>query len=397
MTMAAAIEGRTADTRTWSNASRIAGVDIFHDLAAAEAIWRGLETSLQSFTPYQRFDFLAAWQRQVGEREGLRPFIVVAHDGEHRPLMLLPLAIESRWGARCASFMGGKHSTFNMALCDRDFAANATDADIATLIASIADRSRVDALALHQQPLRWQDLPNPLALLPHQPSANGCPLLVIEPGAAPADLISNSFRRRLKGKERKLQPLPGFRYYMATESADISRLLDWFFRLKPQRMAEQKLPNVFAEPGVEQFIRTACLTPLADGTRHVIDIHALECDEEIIAIFAGVADGHRFSMMFNTYTMSGNARYSPGLILMRDIIDRHAAENYRAFDLGIGSDEYKRLFCKDDEAIFDSFIPLSLRGRLAAGALSGLNRAKRTVKHNAALFEIAQNLRSMFR
>ncbi|WGS02290.1 GNAT family N-acetyltransferase [Bradyrhizobium sp. ISRA443] len=397
MTMAAAIEGRTADARTWSNASRIAGVDIFHDLAAAEAIWRGFETSLQSFTPYQRFDFLAAWQRQVGEREGLRPFIVVAHDAERRPLMLLPLAIESRWGARCASFMGGKHSTFNMALCDRDFAAIATEADLATLIASIADRSRVDALALHQQPLRWRDLPNPLALLPHQSSANGCPLLVIEPGAAPADLISNSFRRRLKGKERKLQPLPGFRYYMATESADISRLLDWFFRLKPQRMAEQKLPNVFAEPGVEQFIRTACLTPLADGTRHIIDIHALECDEEIIAIFAGVADGHRFSMMFNTYTMSGNAKYSPGLILMRDIIDRHAAENYRAFDLGIGSDEYKRLFCKDDEAIFDSFIPLSLRGRLAAGALSGLNRAKRTVKHNAALFEIAQNLRSMFR
>ena len=42
---------------------------------------------------------------------------------------------------------------------------------------------------------------------------------------------------------------------------------------------------------------------------------------EVIAIFAGVADGHRFSMMFNTYTMSESARYSPGLILMRDIID----------------------------------------------------------------------------
>jgi CelD/BcsL family acetyltransferase involved in cellulose biosynthesis len=397
MIMAAAVEGQTAGARTWSNPIRIAGVDIFHDLAAAEATWRGLETSRQSFTPYQRFDFLAAWQRQVGEREGLRPFIVVAHDSERRPLLLLPLAIESKWGARCASFMGGKHSTFNMALCDRDFAANGTEADLTALLASIADRSRVDALALHQQPLRWHDLPNPLALLPHQPSANDCPLLLIEPGTAPATLISNSFRRRLKGKERKLQHLPGFRYHVATESADISRLLDWFFRVKPERMAEQKLPNVFAEPGIEQFVRTACLTPLGDGTRHVIDIHALECDDEVIAIFAGVADGHRFSMMFNTYTMSGNSKYSPGLILMRDIIDRHAAKNYRALDLGIGSDEYKRLFCKDDEAIFDSFIPLSLRGRLAASALSGLNRAKHTVKHNARLLEIAQNLRSMFR
>jgi CelD/BcsL family acetyltransferase involved in cellulose biosynthesis len=161
-------------------------------------------------------------------------------------------------------------------------------------------------------------------------------------------------------------------------------------------MAEQKLPNVFAEPGVEDFIRAACTTPLANGNR-VIDIHALECDDDVIAIFAGVADGHRFSMMFNTYTISANSKYSPGLILMRDIIDHYAGQDYRAFDLGIGSDEYKRLFCKSDEPIFDSFIPLSARGRIAAAAMSGLNRAKRLVKHNPALFEMAQKLRSALR
>jgi CelD/BcsL family acetyltransferase involved in cellulose biosynthesis len=153
---------------------------------------------------------------------------------------------------------------------------------------------------------------------------------------------------------------------------------------------------VFAEPGVEDFVRDACSIPLSDGGR-VIDIHALECDDEVIAIFAGVADGHRFSMMFNTYTMSGNSRYSPGLILMRNIIDHYAAHGYRALDLGIGSDEYKRMFCKGDEPIFDCFIPLTSRGRLAAAAMSGINRAKHLVKHNPALLHMAQRLRSAFR
>src|SRR5882757_9348864 len=396
MTMAAAIERQTADARTWSKASRIASIDIVRDLASAEATWRGLESSEQSCTPYQRFDFLSAWQRQVGEREGLTPFIVIAYDAERRPLLLLPLALRHAYGARCASFMGGKHSTFNMALWNKDFAANATPADLEALIAALSERHEADVLALHQQPLRWREGPNPLALLPHQPSANDCPLLTMEPGAAPVALVSNSFRRRLKGKERKLQPLPGYRYHVATEDAEITRLLDWFFRIKPLRMAEQKLPNVFAEPGVENFIRNACTTQLPDG-KHVIDIHALECDEEVIAIFAGVADGHRFSMMFNTYTMSANSKFSPGLILMRDIIDHFAAQDYRAFDLGIGSDEYKRLFCKSDEPIFDSFIPLSSRGKMAAAAMSGLNRTKRMVKHNPALLEMAQKLRSAFR
>jgi CelD/BcsL family acetyltransferase involved in cellulose biosynthesis len=392
MTMAAAIESRTAGAPAWSRTSRIAAVDIAHDLGQVETIWRDLGDQQHFSTPFQRFDFLMPWQRRVGDREKLRPFIVVAYDAERRPLLLLPLVLSHRFGVRAACFMGGKHATFNMALWDRDFAASATVADLTTLLSWIRAHRQADVLALGQQPLGWRDLPNPLALLPHQPSVNDCPLLTMAPGAEPATLISNSFRRRLKGKERKLQDLPGYRYHIATTDADIARLLDWFFRVKPLRMAVQKLPNVFAEAGVEEFIRAACIARLASGGR-VIDIHALECNDEVIAIFAGTADGHRFSMMFNTYTMSDNSRYSPGLILMRNIIDHYAGRGYRALDLGIGSDPYKRLFCKSDEPIFDSFIPLSPRGRVAASAMSGINRAKHLVKHHQTLSQLAQKLR----
>ena len=113
----------------------------------------------------------------------------------------------------------------------------------------------------------------------------------------------------------------------------------------------------------------------------------------MIAIFAGVADGHRFSMMFNTYTMSESARYSPGLILMRDIVDHYAERGYTSLDLGIGSDDYKRLFCKNDEPIFDSYLPLTTRGRMAAIGMSSLARAKRLVKQTPALKQMAQVLR----
>lgn len=393
--MAAAFDGRTAQAGQRSTVSRIATVDVVCRLDEAEPVWRELESRHASHTPYQRFDFLAAWQRHVGEREGAATLVAIARDAERRPLALLPLACFRNYGVNVAGFMGGKHSTFNMPLWDRDFAAAATEADMSALIAGIADHGHADVLALYQQPMSWRELKNPLALLSHQPCVNDCPVLLMEPGAEPSVRISNSFRRRLKGKERKLQPAPA-RSYMATEDSDITRLLDWFFQVKPLRMAEQKLPNVFADPGVEEFVRAACLARLGGGGR-AIDIYVLECDAEIIAIFAGVADGHRFSMMFNTYTMSANAKFSPGLILMRDIIDHYAKADYRALDLGIGSDDYKRLFCKNDEPIFDSFIALTMRGRMAASALSGLNRTKRMVKQNPALLDMAQKLRGALR
>ena len=159
--------------------------------------------------------------------------------------------------------------------------------------------------------------------------------------------------------------------------------------------SEQNLPNVFAEAGVEDFIRDACMTRLSGGGR-VIEIHALESDDDVIALFAGVANGTRFSMMFNTYTVSASSRFSPGLVLLRHIIDHYAERGYRALDLGVGSDGYKKLFCKANEPIFDCFIPLSPRGSAAATAMSVSSRAKRLVKNSPALLQLAQRLRRAF-
>ncbi len=374
--------------------SAVASVTIYGSLAEAETIWRGMETPDYLHTSFQRFDFLNAWQSHAGAHLNTKPLIVVASDRGGRPLMLLPLGSVRENGVNIARFLGGKHPTFNMGLWRRDFAASACKADIDTILAAIAAHGdRIDLLALTQQPERWDGVLNPLAHFSRQLSANACPLLRMPPGAHPEDIISSGFRRRIRAKEKKLKALPGYRFFLARTDEDITRVLDAFFTIKPLRMAAQNLPNVFADPGIEAFIRTACLSKAPNDGR-AIAIHTLECDNEIIAMFAGVADGHRISMMFNTYTMSENAKYSPGLILLRNIIDHYTELGYCAFDLGIGSDDYKRWFCKDDEPIFDSFIPLSAYGRLAALGMSSLNHAKRMVKQNPALVAMAHRLRA---
>lgn len=393
MTAVAAIAGRTERTDKSDDAARITRVNVFNRLKDVETTWRKMETAEYTFTPFQRFDFLSSWQTRVGELEGFTPFIVVGFSSSDRPLVLIPLGVRQENGARTASFLGGKHSTFNMPLFTKDFADNANRTDIETLLELLrATQNDADLLALTRQPLQCHGLTNPLSLLPRQISVNPCPLMALVPHLAPAERISNSFRRRLKGKERKLQALPGYRYVIARRDEEIRRILDAFFVIKPQRMAAQNLPNVFSEPGIRNFIFDACLAKLSDDAR-AIEIHALECDDEVIAIFAGVADGQRFSMMFNTYTTSANAKFSPGLILLRSIIDHYAELNYTSLDLGIGADEYKLLFCKDQEPIFDGFLPLTTRGSIAALGLSSLTHAKRFVKQTPALAQMAQLLR----
>ncbi|CAN5326959.1 GNAT family N-acetyltransferase [soil metagenome] len=394
MAMAAALHGPDAYSQANAGSNRVARVDVFRDMAEAEHRWRAFEGSDFLFTPYQRFELLNAWHQSIGKHEGAVPFIIMAGNTDGQPSLLLPLVISRENGAKIARFMGGKHPTFNMALWRRGFAETVTETELSALIAAIrALPDGADVLAFTQQPQRWRNIANPLAALSGQPSTNLCPLLIIPPDCKPEERVSASTRRRLRNKERKLQSLPGYRYFVATTDADINRLLDAFFILKPQRMALSKLPDVFSDAATKSFVRAACLATLPNGAR-AIELHALECDSEMISIFASVADGERFSTMFNTYTISDNARYSPGLILLRHMIDHFGERGYSSADFGVGSDEYKLTFCKHDEPIVDAFIPLTARGKFAALGMSSLTHAKRLVKHNPALMQMAQRLRN---
>jgi CelD/BcsL family acetyltransferase involved in cellulose biosynthesis len=376
-------------------AVRIARIEVFDDMAAAEPFWRALERDDAWATPYQRFDLLAAWQHHVGAAKGIVPFIVIGFDGAGRPLLLWPFGRKRVGPITIAGFLGSKHASFNIGLWRRDLAAAIGEGDIRDLFARIgAGRDPVDLLALYSQPLRWAGLANPFALLPRQLSAEDGSCLNLDAaasgGIAPA--VSPAMASRLRIKERKLEKLAGYRYIQATSTADIDRLLEAFFALKAVHMRAQGLTNVFAEPGVAQFVRQACHIKLAGG-RPLIELHALEGDGEVLALFGAVVDPYRFSAMFNTYTLSKHARHSPGLILLQHMIAACAQRGSRSFDIGVGRAHYKSFFCKEPEPLFDTFLALTPRGQLAAPAFRTAFAAKRMIKSKPALWAAVQFLR----
>ena len=368
-------------------AGRIVRTEVFDDIAAAEPFWRALEHDDAWATPYQRFDLLAAWHRHVGVGKGIVPFIVIGFDGAGRPLFLWPFGRKQVGPFTVAGFLGSKHASFNIGLWRRDIAATIDEGDVRNLLAQIAT-GPVDLLALYSQPLSWAGLANPFALLPRQLAAEDGSCLNIGPGGAEA-AVSPAMRSRLRVKERKLKKLARYGYIQATSAADIDRLLDAFFALKAVHMRAQGLTNVFAEPGVAAFVRQAAHVKLQNG-RPLIEIHALEGDGEVLALYGAVVDPYRFSAMFNTYTLSQHARHSPGLILLQHMIGTCAERGARSFDIGVGRAHYKSFFCKEPEPLFDTFLALTPRGRLAAPAFRAAFAAKRMIKTKPALWAAVQ-------
>jgi CelD/BcsL family acetyltransferase involved in cellulose biosynthesis len=380
-------------------APRFAHVEILDELSAAEPIWRRLEREDALATPYQSFDLVAAWQRHVGAQTGVTPFVVVGFDAAGKPLFLWPLGRMRKGPLNVVDFLGGKHANFNFAVWRRDVAASVTADDIHAVFAGIAAQGYpADIFNLLRQPRSWEGIVNPFALLPHQPSPSDSLRLRLD---APGEdvikkALSPAMRGRLRTKERRLQKLPGYRYLRATTGAEVDRLLDGFFALKATHMAAQGLPNIFAEAGNEAFLRESCHQGLAAG-KPLIEIHALECDSELLALFAGISDGRRFSGMFNTYTNSDNARQSPGLVLLVQMVADLADRGQQCFDLGVGDAKYKTFFCKEPEPLFDSFLPLTPIGRLAAVSGRLGSRMKRHIKHSRTLWSLVQSFRQRLR
>jgi CelD/BcsL family acetyltransferase involved in cellulose biosynthesis len=380
-----------------SEAARVARIAIFDNFSDAEAAWRRLEGKEAVYSPYQRFDWVSLWHRHVSQHRGTLPLLVTGFDALGEPLFLWPFARDRLGPLNVAFYFGDKHATINMALWRCDFAAGLNASGLRSILDRVAqEKTGVDLLMLFNQPASWNGIDNPFALLPHARAGedNFC-LSMNGPGQdILATQLSGSMRSRLRNKERKLERLDGYRYVLATAPAEVDRFLDGFFRQKAAKLKAIGVPNVFAEPGIEAFLRASCHCGLASGSP-LIELHALEGDGELLALFSGLHDGRRFTSNFNSHTLSEHSRFSPGLILLQHLIARCADRGFEKFDIGPGEAAYKSFFCREFEPIFDSILPLSARGKMAVLPMRAARRLKTEIKRSPLLWPLATVLRGL--
>lgn len=383
----------SAESRAVPVDSAVTEVVLYDDMAAAEGPWRALEGSGSLATPYQGYDFLNRWQTHLGAAAGVTPAIAVAYNPARVPLFLLPLGMRRFGGLRVLEFLGGKHANFNMGLWRRDVAAAIGAPELRSVTRQLARRA--DLLLLTAQPLTWDGATNPLALLPHQSSANdGFSCTLIPDFEALFRARTNSAtRKKMKKKERDLAAMGEVRFERAADARQVRRMLDAFFKQKSARMRLLGLPDVFADPAVRRFI-SAVTEP--DGNRPApVELYALSVDDMIVATMGGIVAGGRFCAMFNSIHGGRYAAESPGEQLIVRLVKACCERGLDTFDLGVGQSRYKHLFCEDSEPLFDSYLPLTAAAHLPALGFRAAASAKRLLKEHPALWSAVRSLRRL--
>ena len=94
--------------------------------------------------------------------------------------------------------------------------------------------------------------------------------------------------------------------------------------------------------------------------------------------------------MFNAFDADPEvAPSSPGDLLLGRIVAQACREGATRFDLGIGAARYKAALCDEEIALFDTFVPITPQGHIAAAAIAARQVAKRIVKGDPRLFALA--------
>ncbi len=371
-------------------------VEILTCMEAAAPIWLELERGSAVSSPFQRHRWASSWQGTVGRAEGTTPFIIVGRDHAGSASFLWPLCRARLGPLAIARYFGGKHSNANFPLWRPEIATTLTAADLGAILADIARVDcGVDMLVLLNQPKSWSFVANPLALVPHEesPSKVCYGSLSADFEALYRDRVGASTRKKMRQKERALARHGAIRYWRVRSAEETSRVLDAFFAQKAERMRQLGITNPFAEPGVRAFIEAAATCSDPRTGEPPIELYAASVGDQIAATFAGAVSDRRFCGMFNSMIMNELANESPGELLLANVVRMACERGLLTFDLGIGEAGYKRAFCNETDTLFDTVVPLTLRGKFAAPLWRAQLNVKRRIKHSPYAWQTVEAVR----
>jgi D-aspartate ligase len=373
-------------------------IQIFSELAAVEAEWRQFERTADC-TGFQSFDWLAAWQRHVGERRGARPVVAVGRFAEGDIAFVVPLCLMRGYLARRLCWLGQDLCDYNAPLLAPDFSKRTTPEEFLAAWHELQAQMQCEPLLRHDW-IEFEKMPETVGA-----QANPFMHLRVTPNRSNAHLAhlgddwekfycakrSSATRRRDRSKLRHMSQFGDVRFLTASDDADAHRTLEILMEQKGRALARKGVADIFAPPGHRKFFLDLARNP---QTRHLVHISRIEIGDVCAAANFGIVFGDRYYHVLASYVDSEVAHYGPGALHLRELLAYAIKRGLKCFDFTVGDEQYKFDWCDTVIKLYDYTATTRWRG-LPARALSSVQRrSKRLIKQTPLLWNITSHARS---
>jgi len=332
------------------------------DLAEFFEQWpMGIHTSEGRSYVFQSKENLTVWSKTMGVARNTECCFVAVLDLNDKPLLLLPLGIEHRLNLRILCFLDGGVADYNAPVVfpPADQWDEATVRVIWKGIHSLLPS--YDLAILEKIPREICGLSNPIGNLAKRPWLESGHYATLrgtwdEFAAQRIPFVSDSRRNRRKLAERGV-----VKFSVATTIEDQERFFSAMMRQKRRRYLETRGIDGFTRPGFSSYYAEMTNRYASQGFVH---LSALTVNDVIVATHWGLVAGARFYYLLPTYEAGEWSRFSPGRLLLENLLEWSFLNGIRIFDFGMGDEQYKTLYCDKKLQLYEIIIPVTLRGRI---------------------------------
>jgi CelD/BcsL family acetyltransferase involved in cellulose biosynthesis len=283
-------------------------------------IWEKFERNSENYC-FQNYYWCKHWYEIVSEKT--ISYIVLVYDDLNQ-VMLLPLCVESFFGVKCLRWMGGLQSDYmnglyvkNLSITKKEF--NILWKNILTEI------NKFDLIFLDKQPEFINNTKNPFVEFIQ------CKKISVSHYVDKEKLTSFNFSTKKKSNIK-------IKFLLSNNSSDYIKNLLNILTEKIKRLKNKKLRNSFNKKNIK-FYLDFDTKKLENGSVH---LSKLLINNAEVAGHWGIVYKKRFYYLLPSVFESDFLKYSPGKVLINELINWAKKNNIDIFDFAIGDESYKK-------------------------------------------------------
>ena len=320
--------------------------------------WIKFEESSENYC-FQNFFWLNSWYEQYSKDKVIDPCIVVVYLN-NKILAILPFTIHKIKLINVLTWMGGKQADYMCGLFAKNFSLNKNE--FLNLWELIQKKlPTFDIVHFYNQPEHINTIENPFIKY-LQAWKSGYSSGINLTSNFEEYVVKNLRKKFLNDTKRSLNQLNnmGNLELKIHDNSNNENKVDFIEKILEQkilRLNQLKIKDDFSE-NIQKFYSNFNNDYFKNGELHIA---SLELDGKIIASHWGVIYKNVFYYLLPSIVKSDLMKFSPGRILLFNLIKWSFANSIKKFDLTLGEESYKKEWVNTKISLYDYYGPKSLK------------------------------------
>ena len=326
-------------------------------IEAVSPEWKILQEEGKS-SVFQTIEWVSYWTSVVGIEQEIEPLIVVARSrGKKLPSLIVPFGIRTVFGVRIMSVLGGFHADYSGAVVQGE-QNNHADVLFWEETGKIARAKKIDVIWVHNIPSFVEGVANPLWSPECIRSGEANSIIWSQPWSEYSqELVHVRIRPDSRRQRKRLSEIGKLRFYIPESDEGKKTFAEIMIDQKEQRYRAMGIKNQFDRPENREFYIGA----IRRENEFKPHVSALMLEDDVLAVHWGEVYKGRFYYLMPSHAEKW-AKYSPGRLLLENLLEWSFSSGYTNFDFTVGDEAYKYQWANLGIPLFEYKKALTMKG-----------------------------------